>query len=215
MLDIASRLRYAELLDPEETRQLATELDEPTLSGWTIRMALTTAELEALWSSHLNSIRLSIEDHCPGQQALILSVSDATIPFCWVIPLWEWGIWAWMEDVADTLQITILAESVEDGQYAVCGIEAFAEEDAEDLMNTAAQLKNHPKKATDIAAMTQLGLHVMLGRSRHIDEEEAMSGNLRTLVVARPINARKVMHLYNNLVYGLEKDLARLQIAVR
>jgi hypothetical protein len=59
MLDIASRLRCAELLDPTETRQPANELEEPTLSGRTIRMALTTAELEALWSSHLSSIRLS------------------------------------------------------------------------------------------------------------------------------------------------------------
>jgi hypothetical protein len=211
MLDIASRFRYAELLDPKQTRQLARELGEPALSGWVIRMALTSAEFEALWKSQLRSIRLSVEDHRTRQQALVLSVPASGMQFCWVIPLWEAGMWAWMDDLAKTLHITMLAESVEDGQYALCDIKAFVEEDAEAFKTIAAQLKGQPEKAIDVPGMAKLGLKVMVGRSGHIDQAEAQSGNLRTLVVARPANAVQVMQFYTHLVDGLEKDIAMLQ----
>jgi hypothetical protein len=208
LLDIALCFRYAELMDPLLTEQVALELGEPSLTGWAIRLELTSAEFEVMCDGPQSEICLSFEEHRSGHIALIMSTEMDPLQICLAIPLWEPGIRRWMKDVADTLQITLLLDSVEDDQHAICGLEGFIQADAEQWRAVAKHLKPYRGPGKDYAAMAELGMDVMTGQIGHFDVHEAMQADIRTFVVARRGNALKVMRNYRRLAAELNAELA-------
>lgn len=207
LLDIARCFRYAELMDPILTEQVALKLGEPTLTGWAIRLELPRAEFEVMCGDHQREMCLSFEQHRSGHTALILSNDMDPLQICLAIPLWEPGIGGWMEDVADSFQINFLLDSVEDDQFAVYGMEGLLQADAEQWRAVAKCLKPHRGPGKGYAAMAELGMDVMTGQMGHLDVREASRANFRTFVVARRDHALKVMRSYRRLAAELHAGL--------
>lgn len=117
--DSRHRARFSEILNSNETARRLNEF-YPDLQhqGWSIRVELTTKEVDLLTGDeHEPTLTLEVIDFTPGLPVVVIRVQAENTEFRLGVPLWQDGAQDWLLDAEVQGRLLLLLESFDEGRY--------------------------------------------------------------------------------------------------